>query len=265
MPDRPSAPNSEKGAALETLAKAVDVYKRGDTIFAEGDEGDSMFVVASGTVALHRKSGEQDEVLERLGEGDFFGELSVLAAMPRACTAKAASECHILELRASDFEELLEDPDVVRHMLRELSRARVSAARIQPPRSSQPEAPSPPEQLEPEVRAPVTTANVCRLVAASGTEYVIQGVPEALIGRYDHANKTAPDIDLSDLDSTRSLSRRHARVRHQDGTFVLREEPGVANGTFLDDQKLEPGRNYPLAHGCRLRLGLVELTVQLVS
>jgi len=68
-----------------------------------------------------------------------------------------------------------------------------------------------------------------------------------------------PDVDLTQVDLKRSVSRRHARlVRGADG-FALTEEVGALNGTFVNGTKLVTGRPHPVQDGDKISLGMVKL------
>lgn len=84
-----------------------------------------MYVVDEGTGGtLEVRLG--DQVLHRLKEGDSFGESSLLFQRPRSSTVVCtSSECHLHEMKSSDFYDLLEaDPGTAR-ALRELCRTRM--------------------------------------------------------------------------------------------------------------------------------------------
>ena len=49
-------------------------YAAGSTIFKKGDAGDTMFVVANGTVDIV----VDGKVVDQLTEGDLFGEMSLI-------------------------------------------------------------------------------------------------------------------------------------------------------------------------------------------
>ena len=68
-----------------------------------------------------------------------------------------------------------------------------------------------------------------------------------------------PEINLGALDTTRSLSRRHAKLLAEGGTYLLREEVGTANGTYVNGQKLATGAAAPLKLGDKLRFGSIEM------
>ena len=82
---------------------------------------------------------------------------------------------------------------------------------------------------------------------------------DALLGRYDSVTGMTPEIDLTNEDQSRNISRRHARLVIKDGKFFIAEEIGTMNGTFLNGQRLPNGVLTPLKDGDELvlcRLGL---------
>ena len=70
---------------------------------------------------------------------------------------------------------------------------------------------------------------------------------------------TRPEIDLTQVDINRSVSRRHARIVVQDGAFQISEEVGALNGTFVNGQRLTSGRPATLVSGDKVGLGMVSL------
>ncbi|MEE9607126.1 MAG: cyclic nucleotide-binding domain-containing protein [Myxococcota bacterium] len=88
---------------LVRLAEAMreERHDAGQTIYGEGDEGSSLYVVLDGEVELSAG----DLTLERVGAGAFFGEQAALDGVPRPVSARAVADVHLLRL---DREELLE-------------------------------------------------------------------------------------------------------------------------------------------------------------
>jgi CRP-like cAMP-binding protein len=84
-------------------------YATGETVFAEGDPGDAMYVVAQGAVVIlktvDRASGAQRAVavMER---GDFLGEMALLEKSARSATARAQGEARLYRLGGADFDAL---------------------------------------------------------------------------------------------------------------------------------------------------------------
>lgn len=81
---------------------------------------------------------------------------------------------------------------------------------------------------------------------------------EIVLGRFDLATKSAPDVDLSyDDRETFAISRRHARILGRDGQHEI-EDMGSTNGTTVNGIKLRIGQKVRLKPGDRVALGYCE-------
>jgi CRP-like cAMP-binding protein len=92
------------------IAEALDdvEVKAGAVIFTQGEVGDAMYIVKSGSVSCEKKNDEGAvEKLPNIGVGDYFGERALLSGDPRAATITAAEDCVLLKLDASAFHILL--------------------------------------------------------------------------------------------------------------------------------------------------------------
>ncbi len=107
----------------ETLQEAR--YAAGELIFAEGDEGDGLYIVLAGEVELTLGSA----ALERIGPGAFFGELSTLDGVPRSTAARACEETRLLRLAREDLLALMEEAPALGIGLGQLLSLRVRALR----------------------------------------------------------------------------------------------------------------------------------------
>jgi uncharacterized membrane protein len=76
-------------------------------IFAQGDEGDAMYVIEDGAVDIVAGAGKQRVVLTSLFKQQYFGELSLLDGAPRSATAIAARESSLLALDRDDFVDFV--------------------------------------------------------------------------------------------------------------------------------------------------------------
>lgn len=72
-------------------------YRPGETIYAEGDESTSVFLIKSGRVELVDTYPETGEVVSQsLNGGKVFGEIELMERKPRSATARATEESRIL-------------------------------------------------------------------------------------------------------------------------------------------------------------------------
>lgn len=86
--------------ALESLT-----YHPGDIIIKQGDPGDNFYIIESGE-AVVVKHGVQ-EAVNKLGKGDYFGELALLNDAPRAATVRAITKMKVATLGKDGFQRLL--------------------------------------------------------------------------------------------------------------------------------------------------------------
>lgn len=74
-------------------------FKKGDVIFREGDQGESMFCIAEGSVSIIANyGGEEEQKLTDLKKGQIFGEMAVIEAYPRSATAIASEDVKLDEI-----------------------------------------------------------------------------------------------------------------------------------------------------------------------
>jgi uncharacterized membrane protein len=109
----------------QALADVVDEVKLkpGEVLFQAGEPGDSLFVVRAGEIELYIKDNVgQKIVLNNAGEGDMFGELSMLDSGPRTATALAVADSELLVLDREDLILLFQQrPSAALHMLAAMS------------------------------------------------------------------------------------------------------------------------------------------------
>ncbi|MBW1811417.1 MAG: cyclic nucleotide-binding domain-containing protein, partial [Deltaproteobacteria bacterium] len=82
--------------------------KQGDWIVKEGAQGNSMFAIASGAVrVLKRLDGTKMLQLAILGEGAFFGEMSVIRGGPRGASVQAIKSSDLFEISKELLDEVI--------------------------------------------------------------------------------------------------------------------------------------------------------------
>src|SRR6185503_2994750 len=97
-------------------------YPRNSVILFEDDPGDALYIVATGQVKVVLIGEDGREViLSVLGDGDFFGEMSLIDDEPRSAHVIAMKDSQLLVLRRDDFQSRLEEqPKIALKLLRVL-------------------------------------------------------------------------------------------------------------------------------------------------
>lgn len=96
----------------------------GEIIYSEGFAGEPvLFLITDGKVELSTRCDDKRVIVATLGRGEFFGESALLAAEPRAHTAKALSFCQLTVVPASVLDEEIERVSaLLRHIVRTMIR-----------------------------------------------------------------------------------------------------------------------------------------------
>jgi CRP-like cAMP-binding protein len=83
-------------------------YSPGEKIITEGEKGDIYYIIKSGSVAVLKKSIE-DEVQQvaTLNEGEGFGEEALISNTIRNATVQAVDNTGVLTLSKKDFDEIM--------------------------------------------------------------------------------------------------------------------------------------------------------------
>ncbi|MCU1245137.1 MAG: cAMP-binding protein [Acidobacteria bacterium] len=97
----------------------LEQHDEGSVILNEGDPGTSMFVITTGEVKVFTRGagGHGSVYLAKLGEGDFFGEVSVLTGKPRTATITASQRTELLRLDKEKLDNALVQHPGIRKVL----------------------------------------------------------------------------------------------------------------------------------------------------
>jgi CRP/FNR family cyclic AMP-dependent transcriptional regulator len=103
---------------LATQAKMKE-YTEGATIFAKGDPGNCLFALWRGRIDIVNTSYDGKRVfLNRIEEGEIFGEIALLDGQPRTADAIAMVDCCLMIIERREFLHLLRaNPDLAIRML----------------------------------------------------------------------------------------------------------------------------------------------------
>lgn len=82
-------------------------FHAGDFIIVEGTQGNSMYIISTGTVLVTKSDRKGEQVsLGVLNDGAFFGELSLFDNLPRSATVTAIDETSIFMLTRTDLDKV---------------------------------------------------------------------------------------------------------------------------------------------------------------
>jgi Cyclic nucleotide-binding domain len=102
-------------------------YEPKQIILREGDRGESLYMLTSGTVKAFRKNAKGKQVaLAELSEGAFFGEGSILTGKPRTATVVAWEPCELLELDRPTLDSITQTHPRVWDVLQEFAAKRAA-------------------------------------------------------------------------------------------------------------------------------------------
>ena len=250
-------------AEKNPFARFLTHYKRGHVLFKEGEDGDEMFIVQSARVAIKKRVKDGSEAtLAVLEKGDFFGEMAILERMPRSATAEVVEDGDLIKIDGEIFGDMIKaNPEIAIRMLRKYSiRLRETNKQIEAIMAS---GGALPETHEVQPAQSVNTMQaeaLCFFMANASSNMFPVFKSDSLLGRFDSVTGMRPEIDLTNEDQSRNISRRHARVVIKDGRFFIAEEIGTMNGTFLNGTKLANGVLTPIGDGDELMLCRLALT-----
>lgn len=105
-------------ADVANLLEEVEISEE-ETIFKQGDLGDSMYVIVDGKVRVQ----DGEHLLNYLGDRDVFGEMALLDPEPRMASVTAVEPTRLFRLDQTPFYQLIaERPEVATGIIRVLTR-----------------------------------------------------------------------------------------------------------------------------------------------
>jgi CRP-like cAMP-binding protein len=102
---------SDDDRAAVARALRERTVRKGHVLLREGDAGEEMFLVRHGVIVVSKAvTGPVEQVLARMGPGNFFGEMSLFDRAPRSATiqADAGSDVTLLVLDRVSLEALID-------------------------------------------------------------------------------------------------------------------------------------------------------------
>jgi len=87
----------------------VKTYKAGTTLFREGDPGDTLYLIVSGSVRISKMHGGTEEALAVLDAKSFFGEMTLFDRQPRSAYAIVHEDAEVFAIPAEALVKLFHD------------------------------------------------------------------------------------------------------------------------------------------------------------
>lgn len=88
---------------------SLDYLPENHVLFNEGEPGDRMFFIKTGMIKIYHPGVSEsfEKELAILGDGDFFGEMSLISDEPRNASAKTLEPTEIFIFKKEDFLNLI--------------------------------------------------------------------------------------------------------------------------------------------------------------
>ncbi|MGA3163392.1 MAG: cyclic nucleotide-binding domain-containing protein [Verrucomicrobiota bacterium] len=95
-----------------------------ETLFREGQPGDSMFLILEGEMRVYIKTKRGEVLFLRMLEaGDAFGEVALLNQGPRSASVEAVQKSVLIKITSASLQKLvLEQPAVAAQFLHHLAK-----------------------------------------------------------------------------------------------------------------------------------------------
>lgn len=94
---------TDDGVKIIQAATTPRTVQAGSPIFVEQMQGESLFILASGSVELYLSRNGSERVLATLRAPEHFGEMSLLHPGPRRLSVRAIDDTEVLEISRRDF------------------------------------------------------------------------------------------------------------------------------------------------------------------
>lgn len=118
------------GVPAEDLEELVDTaeienFKAGEVLFNQGDAGNHMHLIRSGSCTVSMQIGGRDVVLSYVPSGNYIGEMALLSDMPRSATVKAAHNTETICLSGEAFKQVMDKNVAIRTSVEAKFRQRI--------------------------------------------------------------------------------------------------------------------------------------------
>jgi hypothetical protein len=117
-----------EGLSVGELAAVASVteeasFDEQQVVIQQGDPGNTLYLVIDGEVAVIKLQEDGSELeLDRIGSGDYFGEMALFEQIPRTATIRTVKPCRMLLLHKQQFDEMVREyPQIALEICKVLS------------------------------------------------------------------------------------------------------------------------------------------------
>ena len=105
--------------------------KAGEALINQGDDGESLFILAEGLLEVFMQVGDEKRHVTLLRPGAFFGEMALLTGEKRSATITSSLESLVVELAKDSIMSLVtENPEVLKKMMSTIAKRRLKNKEI---------------------------------------------------------------------------------------------------------------------------------------
>ena len=109
-------------AAVASITEETD-YPAGEIVIREGEPGETLYLVIKGEVSVIKGLGTENEIeLDRIGSGDYFGEMALFEDIARTASIKTEADSRLLILHKQEFNQIVREyPQIALEICKVLS------------------------------------------------------------------------------------------------------------------------------------------------
>jgi CRP-like cAMP-binding protein/Fe-S-cluster-containing hydrogenase component 2/thioredoxin reductase len=172
----------------------VKKFDGGESLFAEGDAADGLYLLRRGSVTISRKIGGHDIVLSYVAAGNYVGEMALLTDTPRTATVRAAVATEAIVLDGARFKAVLARHPTLREEVEAqlLSRIRANVA------------------MEAQAQSGTVTSYLMRQGIGEATDVLL--IDEALCIRCNNCEKACADVHEGTSRLNREAGPTYAQI-----------------------------------------------------
>jgi len=234
---------------MEGYKRFISVFAKGSVIYKKDDLQENFYIINKGKVQIKL---DDKVIVTTLSKGDFFGEESLLENQNAYYTVEAIEDSEVLKIPFHSLVEMMkQSTDISLKILKKLSEKDLkiieNLRKLKKDTAKPEELPEKIAENNKEKTSSHLSPDVVAYLIIKRSNRIVQLKKQhTIIGRRDYTTGFIPDIDLTEEDEEKYISRKHAKISYIDGKFYISEEPGAINGTFLNNQKLKSGVKYEL-------------------